>query len=288
MAPIFTGGLIARDNLRRQRGYDFNGNSDKLSIWISLRDSHRDFTRKIKRYIPVTFWKTVLDIIFQFGMAKMGETYDNRIVHFHSSAWSGKHLAKISQIDWCLYWNQSLYHYMHCNFRKRVKQCGSNRVGRTVSVWIRTTMILGELNRLDGRASTSLDLSNTVSHSFRQLMDIIWNLNTCLTLNEKFARQKPIYKRSATSEFCGKSYVLSKRHRLYKQKTDRQSPQTFYILGHTLEGWNLESRIQANHLVKHLTKYNYFSDLKSNCELYLQTCNTCAKYEKSESQNIRK
>ena len=78
-----------------------------------------------------------------------------------------------------------------------------------------------ELNRLDGRVSTSLDLSNTVSHSFRQLMDIIWNLNTCLTLNEKFARQKPIYKRSATSEFCGKSYVLSKRHRLYKQKTDR-------------------------------------------------------------------
>ena len=70
MAPIFTGGLIARDNLRRQRGYDFNGNSDKLSIWISLRDSHRDFTRKIKRYIPVTFWKTVLDIIFSLVWPK--------------------------------------------------------------------------------------------------------------------------------------------------------------------------------------------------------------------------
>ena len=65
MAPIFTGGLIARDNLRRQRGYDFNGNSDKLSIWISLRDSHRDFTRKIKRYCNdrSLFGKTVLKFI---------------------------------------------------------------------------------------------------------------------------------------------------------------------------------------------------------------------------------
>ena len=184
MAPIFTGGLIARDNLRRQRGYDFNGNSDKLSIWISLRDSHRDFTRKIKRYCNdrSLFEKRCSNlhyINFQFGMAKMGETYDNRIVYFHSSAGSGKHLAEVSQIDWCLYWNKSLYHYMHCNFRKRVKLCGLNMVGRTVNVWIGTTMVPRELNRLDGRVSTSLDLSNTVSHSFRQLMDIIWNLNTC-------------------------------------------------------------------------------------------------------------
>ena len=29
-------------------------------------------------------------------MAKMGETYDNRIVYFHSSAGSGKHLAEVS------------------------------------------------------------------------------------------------------------------------------------------------------------------------------------------------
>ena len=79
---------------------------------------------------------------------------------------------------------------MHCNFRKRVKLCGSNMVGRTVNVWIGTTMVPRELNRLDGRVSTSLDLSNTVSHSFRQLMDIIWNLNTCFELLMKSLRDK--------------------------------------------------------------------------------------------------
>ena len=47
-----------------------------------------------------------------------------------------------------------------------------------------------ELNRLDGRVSNSLDLSNTVSHSFRQLMDIIWNLNTCFELLMKSLRDK--------------------------------------------------------------------------------------------------
>ena len=79
---------------------------------------------------------------------------------------------------------------MHCNFRKRVKLCGLNMVGRTVNVWIGTTMVPRELNRLDGRVSTSLDLSNTVSHSFRQLMDIIWNLNTCFELLMKSLRDK--------------------------------------------------------------------------------------------------
>ena len=79
---------------------------------------------------------------------------------------------------------------MHCNLRKRVKLCGLNMVGRTVNVWIGTTMVSRELNRLDGRVSTSLDLSNTVSHSFRQLMDIIWNLNTCFELLMKSLRDK--------------------------------------------------------------------------------------------------
>ena len=55
-------------------------------------------------------------------MAKMGEIFDNRTVHFHIGSWSGKYLAEISEADWCLYWNKSFYHHMYCYFRKRVEQ----------------------------------------------------------------------------------------------------------------------------------------------------------------------
>ena len=84
-------------------------------------------------------------------MAKMGKILDNWVVYLHTSPWSGEHLAKISQIDWRLYWNKSVHNHLHCNFRKRVKQgsrlkhvlivsfsqCGPDGKSK---VWVRTTV----------------------------------------------------------------------------------------------------------------------------------------------------
>ena len=103
-------------------------------------------------------------------MAKMGKIFDNRVVYLHSSPWSGKQLAKISEIDWRLYWNKSVHNHLHSNFRQRVKQ--ASRLNHVLIVSFSQCgpdgKCLGQdhrgLDRLGGRAkllSTSLDLGNS-------------------------------------------------------------------------------------------------------------------------------